>query len=434
MKRPPQSKPALWALVDCNNFYAACEKLFRPDLADRPVVVLSNNDGCVVARSKEAKALGIPMGEPEFKVRDLLRRHNVEVFSSNYTLYGDMSARVMTTLEHVCPAVEQYSIDEAFVRFEGALLADPVTVARAMRETVLQWTGITVSVGVGATRTLAKIAGDIAKKGDGVCLLPDPTSQDMEVVLKKTPVGDIWGIGRRLVKKLWAEGVTNAFQLRNMEEQWVRKRLTISGWKTVFELRGISCINEDEAPTPRRTLVSSRSFAKKVYDREALEEAVSSFTARAAERLRKEKLTAGGIEVHIRTSRHIERDAFYGAAKQVPFLKPTSDTGAMLEAARRIMDRIYRQGPAYAKAGVMLFDLTPRSSRQSSLFDAVEADSQRDELMVAMDSVNRRYGSGTLRFGAEGPPQGQADWHMRQDRCSPRMTTDWNELPKAHCR
>ena len=428
------SKPALWALVDCNNFFASCEKLFRPDLADRPVVVLSNNDGCIVARSKEAKALGIPMGEPEFKVRDLLKRHNVAVFSSNYALYGDMSARVMATLEHVCPAIEQYSIDEAFVRLEGALLADPVAVARAMRETVLQWTGITVSVGIGATRTLAKIAGDIAKKEDGVRLLPMPDSPDMEAILKKMPVEDIWGIGRRLAKKLWAEGVTNAFQLSNAGEQWVRKRLTIAGWKTVLELRGIPCIHEDEAPTPRRTLVSSRSFAKKVYDRQALEEAVSHFTARAAERLRKEKLTAGGIEVHIRTSRHVERDEFYAAADQAPFIKATSDTGVMLEAALRIVDRIYRQGPAYAKAGVMLYDLAPRSRRQGSLFDAVEADVRREELMTAMDNVNRRYGRGMLRFGAEGPPQGQADWHMRQERRSPRMTTDWNELPKARCR
>jgi DNA polymerase V len=424
----------LWALADCNNFFASCEKLFRPDLADRPVVVLSNNDGCIVARSREAKALGIPMGAPEFKVRDLLKKHKVEVFSSNYVLYGDMSARVFAALEHVCPAVEQYSIDEAFVRFDGALLADPLAVARAMRETALQWTGITVSVGVGATRTLAKIAGDIAKKGDGVCLLPAPDAPEMETVLRKTPVADIWGIGRRLVKTLWAEGVTSAFQLRNADEQWVRRRLTVSGWKTVLELRGIPCINEDDAPAPRRTLVSSRSFAKKVYDRHALEEAVSSFTARAAERLRREKLTAGGIAVSLRTSRHIGRDAFYAAADHAPFLKATADTGVMLEAARRILDRIYRQGPAYAKAGVMLYDLAPRSRRQSSLFDAVASDARREELMAAMDSVNRRFGRGSLRFGAEGPAQGQADWRMRQERRSPRMTTDWNELPKARCR
>jgi len=382
--RSTSSKRALWALVDCNNFFASCEKLFRPDLTDRPVVVLSNNDGCIVARSKEAKALGIPMREPEFKARDLLKRHNVAVFSSNYVLYGDISGRVIAALEYVCPAaVEQYSIDEAFVRLEGALLADPVSVAHAMRETVLQWTGITVSVGVGATRTLAKIAGDIAKKGDGVCLLPAADSSEMETLLKKTPVGDIWGIGRRLVKKLWGEGVTTALQLRNADEQWVRKRLTISGWKTVLELRGIPCINEDETPAPRRTLVSSRSFAKKVYDRQALDEAVSSFTARAAERLRKEKLIAGGIEVHIRTSRHVEQEHFYGAADQVSFLKATADTGVMLNAARRIMDRIFRQGPAYAKAGVMLYDLAPRSRRQGSLFETVETDARREELMAA---------------------------------------------------
>ena len=432
--RSTSSKRALWALVDCNNFYAACEKLFRPDLADRPVVVLSNNDGCIVARSREAKALGIPMGEPEFKVRDLLRKHNVEVFSSNYELYGDMSARVFATLEHVCPMVEQYSIDEAFVRLEGALLADPVAVARSMRETTLQWTGITVSVGIGATRTLAKIAGDIAKKGDGVCLLPDPASQEMEAVLKKTPVADIWGIGRRLTKKLWGEGVSNALQLRNAEEQWVRKRLTVSGWKTVLELRGIPCINEDEAPTPRRTLVSSRSFAKKVYEREALEEAVSHFTARAAERLRKEKLTAGGIEVYIRTSRHANREDFFAAADQASFLKASSDTGVMLEAVHRILNRIFKQGPAYAKAGVMLFDLSPRSRRQSSLFDSVEEDAKRESLMAALDNINRRFGRGKLRFGSEGPAQGQADWHMRQERRSPCMTTHWGELPRALCR
>ena len=432
--RSTSSKPALWALVDCNNFFASCEKLFRPDLTDRPVVVLSNNDGCIVARSKEAKALGIPMGEPGFKVRDLLKRHNVEVFSSNYALYGDMSARVIDALEHVCPAVEQYSIDEAFVRFEGALLADPVAVARTMRETTLQWTGISVSVGVGATRTLAKIAGDIAKKGDGVCLLPDPTSSELEALLKMTPVGDIWGIGRQLTKKLHAEGVTNALQLRNAGEQWVRKRLTVTGWKTVLELRGIPCINEDEAPTPRRTIVSSRSFAKKVFDREVLDEAVSHFTVRAAERLRREKLTAGGIEVYIRTSRHVNREDFYAAADQIPFLKASSDTGAMLDAAHRILNRIFKQGPAYAKAGVMLFDLAPRSRRQSSLFDDGKADARREDLMAAVDGINRRFGRGALRFGSEGPADGQADWHMRQERRSPGMTTKWDELPKARCR
>jgi DNA polymerase V len=309
-----------------------------------------------------------------------------------------------------------------------------VAVARTMRDTTLQWTGITVSIGVGATRTLAKIAADIAKKGDGVCLLPEPGSQEMEALLKMIPVGDIWGIGRQLTKKLWGEGVTNALQLRNAEEQWVRKRLTVTGWKTVLELRGIPCIGEDEAPTPRRTIVSSRSFAKKVYNREVLEEAASHFAVRAAERLRREKLTAGGIEVHIRTSRHVNREDFYAAADLVAFHRASSDTGIMLEAVHRILNRIFKHGPAYAKTGVMLFDLAPRSSRQSSLFDSAEEDKRRENLMEMLDSVNKRFGRGTLRFGAEGPVQGQADWHMKQDRRSPRVTTNWEELAKARCR
>ena len=293
----------LWALVDCNNFYASCEKLFRPDLAARPVVVLSNNDGCIVARSAEAKALGIPMGEPEFKARPLLQRHKVEVFSSNYALYGDISARVMATLEQLCPHVEQYSIDEAFVRLEGPMAANASDIAEQLRQTVRQWTGMMVSVGVAPTRTLAKVANHLAKKSSGVYVW-DSALAEAAAVLRAFPVREVWGIGWRQSKKLLEIGVTSAWGLREANDVWLRKFLTISGWKTAMELRGVPCINEEEGPVPRRTLVSSRSFGETVYDLASQEPAVGTFTVRAAERLRRQELVAGGIAVHIRTSRH----------------------------------------------------------------------------------------------------------------------------------
>ena len=300
------SSRKLWALVDCNNFYASCEKLFRPDLADRPVVVLSNNDGCIVARSQEAKALGIPMGAPEFKVRDLLKEHQVEVFSSNYALYGDISNRVMSVLEELCPQVEQYSIDEAFLGIDGALIPNLPEFCRQIRETVRQWTGITVSIGVGKTRTLAKLANHVAKKHPelhGLYSLSRPEGQ-IDRVLSATPVGEIWGVGRRQRLKLLAEGIYTAMDMKNADDIWLRKNLTVTGWHTALELRGIPCIDIDEAPPARRTIVSSRSFGKRVSDLQSLGEAVSSFTVRAAERLRAMELVAGGIAVHIRTSKH----------------------------------------------------------------------------------------------------------------------------------
>lgn len=425
-------KQPLWALVDCNNFYASCEKLFRPDLAARPVVVLSNNDGCIVSRSAEAKALGIAMGEPEFKARAQLRRHNVEVFSSNYALYGDISARVMATLEQLCPHVEQYSIDEAFVRLDGSLAVNAEEVAQRLRQTVLQWTGMAVSVGIAPTRTLAKVANHLAKKASGVYIW-DVTLPVAEAVLRAFPVRDVWGIGWRQSRKLLEVGVTSAWDLREASDLWLRKFLTVSGWKTAMELRGTPCIGQDEGPAPRRTLVSSRSFGEKVYDLPSLEQAVATFTVRAAERLRRQNLVAGGIAVHLRTSRHGNGSCF-DATVQHQLQPATADTVAMLQAGKKLLASVYKEGPAYAKAGIMLYDLCPKDCLQGSLLAeaAPGNDSRKTALMMALDGINSKFGRGAVHFGAEGPQE--ARWHLRCKHCSPSVTTDWKDLPQAFCR
>ena len=426
------SNQPLWALVDCNNFYASCEKLFRPDLAARPVVVLSNNDGCIVSRSAEAKALGIPMGEPEFKARAQLQRHNVAVFSSNYALYGDISARVMATLEHLCPHVEQYSIDEAFVRLDGSLAANAEDIARKLRETVRQWTGMVVSVGIAPTRTLAKLANHLAKNTSGAHIW-DVALPAAETALRAFPVREVWGIGWRQSRKLLEVGVTSAWGLRETSDLWLRKFMTVSGWKTAMELRGIPCIGEDEGPAPRRTLVSSRSFGERVYDLPSLEQAVATFTVRAAERLRRQKLVAGGIAVHIRTSRHGNRPSF-DATAQCPFQPATADTVAMLQAGKKLLTSMYKEGPAYAKAGIMLYDLSSQDCLQGSLLAETTPvnDMRKTALMMALDGINSKFGRGAVHFGAEGPQKAQ--WHLRCKHCSPGVTTDWKDLPQAFCR
>lgn len=436
----------LWALVDCNNFYASCERLFRPDLAGKPVVVLSNNDGCIVARSPEAKALGIPMGAPEYQWRAFLQQHGVAVFSSNYALYGDMSARIMRILEQHCPQVEQYSIDEAFVRLDGALAAQAAEVVRQLRERVVRWTGISVSVGVARTRTLAKLANHLGKKrADGLAFLGSAADFALEAedapllfrtddVLAQLPVAEVWGIGRRQARTLWAAGITTAAALRDADDQWLRRSLTVTGWRTALELRGLPCIAVENAPLPRHTLVSSRSFARPVTELAALREAVACFTGRAAERLRRAGLVAGGIAVHIRTSRHAGEGAPCHAADiSLPLPDATSDTLPLLRAARAGLEQLFRPGLAYAKAGVMLYALEAADRRQGSLLSTASPaeDRRRQALMRALDAINGKFGRESIFFGAQG--LGEADWHMRQAHRSPRLTTRWNELPQVRC-
>ena len=425
----------MFMLIDCDNFFVSCERIFQPKLKNRPVVVLSNNDGCIVSRSAEAKALGIPMGEPEFKVRNLLKRLGVAIFSSNYALYGDLSARVMRTLDLCCPVVEPYSIDEAFLRLDAPLQANLPEFCHALRVKVLRWTGITVSVGVAATRTLSKIANHIAKSHTdygGAFLLVRP-EVDIDRALAMTPVSEVWGIGRRQARKLCAHGISTALDLKHADDLWLRKNVTITGWHTALELRGVPCIGNDTAPAPRKTLVSSRSFGTKIRDKESLAEALATYTAKAGERLRAEGLVAGGIAAHIRTARHgIERR--YDQTAYIPFKVPTADTAELIQAVKRGLDSIFQDGFAYAKAGVMLYEIESQDARQGHLLQlaTAEQDTRRKSLMDAVDKLNRRYGRRSIHFGAEGPAT--AAWHMRRRYCSPRLTTDWNELPSAVCR
>ena len=424
------SSQMLWALVDCNNFFASCERLFRPDLLGKPVVVLSNNDGCIVARSNEAKALGIGMGEPEFKVRHLLKRHKVAVFSSNYTLYGDISNRVMLTIESLVPQLEQYSIDEAFVPLPGALAVNADELAWMLRERIRQWTGITVSIGVGTTRTLAKLAAEIGKKSKGVHRL-DAGKPETEQILAAVPIEDIWGIGRHSAEKLRLRSINTAKDLRDADEAMVKRLLSVSGLKTAMELRGISCIDQSAAPTPRRTMVSSRSFGERVTEKKHLAEALAMHATLAGERLRREKLEAGGMAVHIRTARH-GHGPFYDKTAAITFASSSANTRQFIQATRAGLESIFQSGFCYAKAGIMLFDLIDMGRRrQASLLDIIAPDKEQKEkdkkLMSALDTVNKRFGRGTVRFGAEGGAD--APWHVKHSRRSPQYTSAWEDLP-----
>lgn len=440
----------LFALVDCNNFYASCERLFRPDLARRPIVVLSNNDGCIVSRSAEAKALGIPMGEPEFKARAFLKKHHVAVFSSNYALYGDISQRVMNTLESLVPRVEQYSIDEAFLRLDSTLVANAADMAACLRQRVWQWTGIQVSVGIAPTRTLAKIASSLAKKSSGICCMGFDI-QEQERLLQDFPVEAVWGIGRKQAAKCRARALTTALHLKEADDLWLKQHLTISGLQTALELRGIACLGMSNSPPPRKTLVSSRSFGSKVKDRASLEEALSTFAARAGERLRRAGLVAAGMTVHIRTSRHVEV-GYLDKCTQILFTSPTADTLQLIKAVQNGLDSLYSPGYEYAKAGVMLFGLEALDHIQGNLLSftldtnteveqnkrTTNGEKPRRALHAALDAINYRYGKQTLVYGAEGATKNaalvegkQAPWHMRQQYRSPRATTNWDELPQA---
>lgn len=420
----------LWALVDCNNFYASCETLFRPDLRGKPIVVLSNNDGCIIARSNEAKKLGIKMGDVEFKVRSFLKANKVTVFSSNYTLYGDISARIMRILEKICPEIEQYSIDEAFIQLSSSLASNVNEITQTIRHTIRQWTGITVSIGVGKTKTLAKIANHIAKKANGIFILTQP--EEITSILKKFPVEEVWGIGKRSADKLKNIGITNAWQLSQKDDIWLRRVLTVTGQRTAWELRGIPCLDESDIPIQRKTLVSSRSFGSKITDKSILKNAIAHFTANGAARLRREGLYTAGIAVYIRTSPHVFGKQHEATAQHV-FHTPTANTNILQKTALKILENIFQQGPAYAKAGIMFFDLSHDYQQQISLLPSDTGDEQSNKaLMSAIDNINRKFGRHTVKFGAEG--LNDSAWGMHQKHLSPKYTTDWKDLAIASCR
>ena len=405
------------ALVDANNFYVSCERVFDPRLRDKPVVVLSNNDGCVVARSNEVKALGIPMGAPVHQVRSQIQAHHIQVYSSNYTLYGDLSRRVMQTLEQFTPDVEVYSIDEAFLGLSG----DVAAIAEQLQQTVQQWTGIPVSVGVATTKTLAKVANHIAKKSTGVCVLDAPS-----IVLADLPVGEIWGIGHRLSDRLHRQGIETALQLRDVELPWIQQLMGIVGVRLVQELRGIPCLPLELCPAPRKTCCVSRSFGRPVTAIADLKEAVATYAARAAAKVRRDELKAGVVTVFITTNRFKPNEPQYFNSAVVQLPQPANDTLTLVQAALRAVEWLYRPGYQYKKAGVLLTELSPASVVQIDLFSNLAQQEKRGALMRTVDSLNRQFGVGTVFCAAEGIKK---EWQMRSGLRSPGFTTRWGELP-----
>lgn len=419
------------ALVDCNNFYVSCERVFRPDLEGVPVGVLSNNDGCFVARSAELKALGVTMGQPLFEVRDLVRRHRVRVFSSNYTLYGDMSARVTDCLRGFTPALENYSIDESFLDLNGFDGRDLVAYGGEIRTTVRRWTGIPTCVGIASSKTLAKLANFGAKKAllndSGVCDLSD--HEACEHVLHTVPVEEVWGIGRRSAEKLSMLGVKTAADLRDMDARHARQLLTVVGERIVHELRGVACLPLDLAPAPLKGTAVTRSFGEPVKEWEAMRQAVAAYATRAAEKLRgqgRNGLAAESIQVFMHTSPFRAGPAYSNTAT-VELQPPTNDTFALITAATGAARHIWREGFAFSKAGVILTGLVQVERVQPDLLQAGDR-ARGARLMAAMDAVNARMGRDTLKPAATGLSAG-AGWRLKQEARSPRYTTQFDEVP-----
>ena len=419
----------MFALVDCNNFYASCERTFRPELRLRPVVVLSNNDGCIIARSEEAKALGIQMGTPEFKCRDLIKTHDVAVFSSNYALYGDMSSRVMRLLGKFAPEIEVYSIDEAFLDMSSFMRFDLADYARHMRRTVRQHTGIPVCVGIAPTKTLAKIANRIAKKTpeyQGVCVLK--SHEEIYSALERTKVEDIWGIGRQWSKLLQAKGIETAADFTVASPAWIRKHLHIVGARIQAELQGISCLEMELVRPAKQSICTSRSFGHSVSTLAELQQAVATFAAKCAVKLRKENALASMLTVFIAASPFDESGNRYWGTRTAALPHPTQDSIAILRVAETILTGIFQDGKEYKKAGVIVSGMVSQGSCNTtlSLFPEEEpAASQRAAtLMQTMDAINQRYGRGAVHLASEN----SESWKPSQEHLSPCRTTSWNDI------
>lgn len=419
-----------FALVDVNNFYVSCERVFKPELEHTPIVVLSNNDGCAVARSNEVKSLGVKMGTPWFKMKDLARQHGILAFSSNYALYGDMSNRVVQILRDFNPDTEVYSIDESFLRIETVahLYGGATSMGSLMRKRIRQWTGLPVCVGIAPTKTLAKFANHLAKKNsefEGVCDLHIIPRPDRLAWMHRVEVGEVWGVGRQISKRLDAMGIHTVLDLRNTSPKEIRTHFGVVMERTCNELRGISCLSLEDVIQPKQQIMASRSFGTPVERIEELREAVATYVTRATETLRRQKSVSAAMYVFIQTNR-FNQDKQYNAGITVPLTESTDDTRELLNAAFSGLSIIYRPGFRYKKAGVMLMLLSDKYARQASIFDDLTANQKSTELMSTIDLINSDFGRGTLRWGASGVRQ---RWSMRSDNRSPRYTTRWDELP-----
>jgi DNA polymerase V len=416
----------MFGLVDCNNFYASCERVFNPSLNGKSIVVLSNNDGCVIARSNEAKALGIKMGVPAYKIKGLVKQHDVAVFSSNYVLYGDMSGRVMSMLAELAPEIEVYSIDEAFLNLEG--IQNLQILGSEIVRQVTRGTGIPVSVGIAPTKTLAKVANKFAKKYPAynrLCIID--TEDKRTKALQLTGIGDVWGIGRKQAAKLEKQGVRTAYDFTQLPGSWVRKNMTVTGERTWKELRGISCIDMEIAPPAKKQICTSRSFGKMVEDIDTMSEAIATHASTCAKKLRQQKSYAMSLMVFIHTNNFREDLPQYWKNTIVQLPIPTSDTLEIVEYALSGLKTIFMEGYQYKKAGVIITEIT--TNAQLGLFDSIDRD-KRERLMQVVDKINGKF-QHHVKLAVQGSGR---DWKLKQEQLSQRYTTDINEVIIIKCK
>ena len=430
----------MYALVDGNNFFVSCERVFRPSLNGLPVVVLSNNDGCAIARSNEAKVLGIAMGAPWFKIRHMAESDGLVALSANFALYGDLSDRMMSLAAGLGPAQEVYSIDESFIDMTG-VRGDLVERSHKIRSRILQWVGIPCGIGIGTTKTLAKLANHIAKTAERkpgsypehlaqVCNLSALAPAELDAVLAATPVNEVWGIGRQITKQLTQAGIHTVLDLVRLDPAMVKRRWSVILERTVREMQGMPCIDLDHAPAPKQEIACTRSFGHPITELKDLNEAVTEFASRAAQKLRKQSSTTSQVLVFIRTS-PFRKDPQYSRSTTVPLRRPSADTAVIVQAALAGLKAIYQPGFNYAKAGVMMLDLQSNAVQQGELDLQADEAKDRSRLMSALDGINDRYGRGTVLMASAGLAGDKRAWSMKQERRTPGYTTRLEDMPVA---
>lgn len=416
------------ALADCNNFYASCERVFNPELKDKPIVVLSNNDGCIIARSNEAKILGIKMGEPVFKVRDIIDNNNVYVFSTNFALYGDMSSRVMSLLSDMSPEIEIYSIDEAFINFTG--VKDSVQLASKMKSIIAKYTGIPISIGIAKTKTLVKVANYIAKKqtANGVYALTE--QPQIENALKELPVSKLWGVGSRHLQMLNSYGINTAYDFIQLNEEWVLEKMTIMGLRMQRELKGDPCFGIDAYPSRKKNIRTSRSFGVKVKSLQTIQESIIAHAARCAEKLRIENSCARYVSVILRTNPFSKSQDYYCGYKSINLDIPTNDSMEIISAAKILLGSIYKEGLIYTKSGVIVGDNVPADQVQLNLFYSEQGKEKRKNLYKSVDFINQTMGRDKIQLLGQGI---EKKWKLKRENLSPCYTTRWTDLLRVHC-
>ncbi len=420
---------SIFALADCNNFYVSCERVFNPKLIGKPVIVLSNNDGCVVARSEEAKSFGIKMGEPVFKIEDIIKANKILVYSSNYSLYGDMSKRVMNSLKEFVPKIEIYSIDEAFLDLSDFGNYDITKYCREIKKTVEKWTGIPISIGISSTKTLAKIANRIAKKSKkakGVLDLTENTFHKQ--ALESVGVSDVWGVGRSYSDFLTKSGINNAMQLRDADSNYIKQKMGIEGVRLINELKGTLCYSLEESPPPKKGITVSRSFKTPIKTIDNLSEAIANFISIGAGKLRKEKASSGEVSIFIMTSR-FNKEGYYSKSKKYILAVPSNDTSELLSFALKSLREIFKKNCTYKRAGIMFGKIVSEKYVQQDLFDNKNRKRSK-KLMETLDKINIKMGTSTIKYAAQGL-SGNPGWKPACKRRSKRYTTDWNSLPEV---